>query len=100
MAAHPDALDHAPRPISLTDARGRLMQLPAQLAEEPNTTLEVTRRGEPVLAIMSWQLYESLIVTLLVLGDHELMNALKASLADIAAGRTFSTDEVRRQLAP
>ena len=99
MISDAEAVTPAPKAISISEARNQLMQLGERLADEPNTTFEVTRRGEPVLAIMNWELYESIIETLLVLGDGDLMAALQASLADIESGRTYSADEVRERLA-
>jgi PHD/YefM family antitoxin component YafN of YafNO toxin-antitoxin module len=42
--------------------------------------------------------YESLIETLEVLSDHELMAALEESDEDTAAGRLIPWDEVKRDL--
>ena len=49
-----------PREIPITTARHELTSLPEQLSAEPGTTVAVTRRGKPVLAILSWELYESI----------------------------------------
>ena len=82
------------RELSMTEARTALTGLPEQLTEESDT-VAVTRRGKPVLAVLSWTLYESLVETLEVLGDAELMAALRRGLADAEAGRVVPWDEVR-----
>jgi PHD/YefM family antitoxin component YafN of YafNO toxin-antitoxin module len=46
----------------------------------------VTRRVRPVLAVMPWELYESITETLEVLSDRELMGTLRKSLADVRKG--------------
>lgn len=97
--------DHADKPssgeeldyLSISEARKRLLSLPDRLRERP-AAVAVTRREKPVLAIMPWELYESIMETLEIMGDEELMAALRQSIADVEAGRTFTMDEVGREL--
>ena len=43
-------------------ARNQLTSLPEQFAREPEPeAVEVTRRGTPVLAILPWDLYETIL---------------------------------------
>ena len=49
--------------IPITEARHELTSLPERLAKTPGA-VAVTRRGKAVLAIMPWDLYESLVETL------------------------------------
>jgi antitoxin YefM len=58
----------------------------------------VTRRGKPVLAVMPWELYDSITESLEILSDEKLMKSLRKSLQEFRKGRTFSTAEVRRRL--
>lgn len=83
--------------LPMTRARHELTTLPERLAEKPGA-VAVTRRGEPVLAIMPWDFYESLIETLEVLGDDELMAALRQSLEEIERGETLAWESVRAEL--
>lgn len=46
--------------IPITAARHELTSLPEKLAEE-GSTLAITRRGKPVLAVMTWQHYEAIL---------------------------------------
>lgn len=87
----------AVRELSMTQARNQLTTLPERLAVEPDT-VAVTRRGRPVLAVMPWELYESLVETLEVLGDGELMEGLRRGLAEAEAGETLAWDEAKAQL--
>lgn len=83
--------------LSISEARKRLLSLPDRLREKPEA-IAVTRREKPVLAIMPWELYESIMETLEIMGDEKLMAALRQSIADVEAGRTFTMDEVGREL--
>jgi antitoxin YefM len=83
--------------IPITDARHALTSLPGRLAEEPGA-VAITRRGKPVLAIMPWDLYESLVETLEVLGDADLMAALRQSIQEAEAGQTLRWEDVKRNL--
>ena len=87
------------RKLQLVEARARLTRLPEELKEENRmSTAAVTRNGEPVLAIMPWELYEGLIETMEILADHSLMKALKESLEDVKKGETHSEEEVKKEL--
>lgn len=88
-----DELDY----LSITEARRKLPSLPDMLREKPEA-IAITRREKPVLAIMPWDLYESIIETLDIMGDSELMSALRQGIKDVEAGRTFTTEEIRREL--
>ena len=58
----------------------------------------VTKRGKPVLALLPWDLYESLVETLEILGDQTLMGALRKSIKEARAGRTIPWEKVKRDL--
>lgn len=83
--------------IPITVARHEITSLPKRLAKEPGA-VAVTRRGKPVLAIMPWDLYESIVETLEIMGDKDLMAALRQGLKDIAEGRTYSMEEIEREI--
>jgi len=83
--------------ISITAARRELTSLPERLAKEPGA-IAVTRRGKPVLAIMPWELYESIVETLEIMGDPELMAAIRQGIKDFEEGKTFSRETVKAEL--
>ena len=85
------------REMSITEARHALTSLPERLVED-SATLAVTRRGKPVLAVMRWDLYESIVETLEIMGDNELMADLRQGIKEIDAGRSISWKEARREL--
>lgn len=83
--------------LTITKARDVLTTLPERLAREPEA-VTVTRRGEPVLAILPWELYETLEETLEVLGDEELTAALRRSLREAEAAETIPWETVKADL--
>jgi antitoxin YefM len=83
--------------IPIIKARDRLTSLPEELSEEPGA-IAVTRRGEPVLAILPWGLYESIVETLEILSDEELMGALRQSIKEVSEGDTVSWDRAKQEL--
>jgi prevent-host-death family protein len=85
------------REIPIAKARNELMTLPEKLAEN-RATVAVTRRGKPVLAVMPWELYESIIETLEIMGDQELMASLKLAIKEVAQGKTVPWEQVKKEL--
>lgn len=84
--------------MTISAARERLTRLPEDFAQGGAKSIAVTRRGEPVLAVMPWELYESIVETLEILGDEEMMAALRRSIEEIRARRGRTSDELRRRL--
>lgn len=83
--------------LSITEARERLTRLPDELAAS-HETLAITRHNQPVLAVLPWDLYEAILETLEVMSEPETMAALRQSVADVAAGRAISLDDLRTEL--
>lgn len=86
-----------PKDISITEARQEITTLPERLAKDPGA-VAITRRGKPVLAIMPWELYESIVETLEILSDEELMKALRKSIDEARQGNLVSWDTVKKGL--
>ena len=85
--------------MQIIEARNKLTTLPEELEREPEIgAIAVTRHGKPVLAIMSWELYETIIETLEIMSDPELMAAIRKGIQDIKEGRTHSMEQVKREL--
>src|SRR6266436_8805386 len=83
--------------IPITEARHELTSLPERLAAAPGA-VAVTRRGKPVLAVMPWELYESIIETLEIMGDQQLMASLRSAIEEVAEGKTIPWEQVKREL--
>jgi prevent-host-death family protein len=80
--------------LTMVAARRELTKLPERLNERP-VTVAVTRRGRPVLAIMSWEDYEAVVETLEILGDEQAMDLLRRSLAEVKEGRAIGWEEAK-----
>ena len=83
--------------ISIVKARAMLTQLPELLAEE-NRAVALTRRGKPVLALMPWELFQSVIETLEIMGDAEMMDALRRGIRDAQEGNLVPLEKVKGEL--
>ncbi len=85
------------RSLPMAEARKQLTNLPEQLAEQ-RRALAVTRHGTPVLAVMTWELYEAIEETLEIMGDPELMAALKESIQEADDGKLIPLADVMVEL--
>jgi antitoxin (DNA-binding transcriptional repressor) of toxin-antitoxin stability system len=47
--------------LTIRQARQALLDLPERLAQASDKTVSITRHGRPVLALLPWELYESII---------------------------------------
>jgi antitoxin YefM len=84
--------------LGMMEARKKLTQLPEELRRGVSKTVAVYRHGDPVLAIIPWDLYEGMIETLDIVGDPATMKALKRALGDVRKGRLSTTAPLRRSL--
>lgn len=83
--------------IPITEARHELTSLPERLAENPGT-IAITRRGKPVLAVMPWDLYESIMETLEILSDEDSMVLLRQGINEMKAGGGIPWEHAREEL--
>lgn len=65
--------------MPLAEAQEVLAQLPERLAQGKQP-LALTRSGNPVLAVLPWALFESLVETLEIISDPSLMEAIQDDL--------------------
>ena len=85
--------------LPIANARNRLMSLPEHFEENPALEyVTVTRRGNPVLAILPWELFDSITETLEILADPDLMSSLRQSIKEIQEGKTEEWDTVKAEL--
>ena len=80
--------------MNMIQARRELTRLPEKLAAQP-ATVTVTRRGKPVLAIMTWEDYEAIWETLAILSDADAVDQLRRSIQDLKEGKTNGWDEAK-----
>jgi PHD/YefM family antitoxin component YafN of YafNO toxin-antitoxin module len=85
--------------LPIGEARQLLNKLPEQLGEDPESgALSISRRGTPVLAVLSWDLYQSIIETLEILGDEQLTESIRQGIKEIEAGKGIPWDEAKATL--
>ncbi|MBI4749234.1 MAG: type II toxin-antitoxin system Phd/YefM family antitoxin [Acidobacteria bacterium] len=88
-----------PLTLTMDEACNRLSDLPEQFAQSPEMgTLAITQHGKPVLAVMSWELYESLIETMEILSDPELMANIRQGIREIEEGKGIPFEQVKQEL--
>lgn len=87
------------RTLSMAEARNKLTQLPDEFAQDSeDRAVTVTRHGRPVLAIMPYELYDSIVETLEVMSDPELVAALRQSVREAAQGETIPWETAKTRL--
>jgi antitoxin YefM len=82
---------------SISEIREEITRLPEHFVQEPEA-ITVTRHGKPVMAILSWDLYESLMETIEVMSDAELMAAFRQGVQELAEGKGRPWEEVKKDL--
>ena len=85
------------RTLSISEVRNNLTRFPERLKNDPEP-VEITQRGKPVMALMSWDLFESLVETMEVMADEDAMKSLRKSIRDVKEGRTYTTREMEKRL--
>lgn len=84
------------RSMPITEARDKLTSLHREL-EGTGNTIAVTNRGNPVLAVMNWDLYESILETLEIMSDPDLVKNLRKSIKEAKAGKTVSLEDAEKE---
>jgi PHD/YefM family antitoxin component YafN of YafNO toxin-antitoxin module len=83
------------RKIPIGEAAEEITNLATKLPKK-REVVALTRNGRPVLALMSWERYESIMETLDIMSDQDLMAALRLSAQQVADGRTVPWEHVKR----
>ena len=85
--------------MPMVEARQKLTTLPEDFERTPEGgAVAVTRRGKPVLAVLSWDFYESLVETLEIAGDEQLLLSLRKAIKEAEAGKTLPWTKVKKRL--
>lgn len=85
--------------LPMMEARRKLTSLPEELeGRMEDNAVAVTRRGKPVLAIMTWELFEAIYETLEIMGDEQLMTSLRQGIREAREGKTVSWDAARKEI--
>jgi antitoxin YefM len=84
--------------LTTVDARRKLTKLPEELWNNP-ATIAVTRRGKPVLAIMTWEDYQSILETMEILSDDKAVEQLRRSIKEVKGGKTIPWKEAKARIS-
>ncbi len=85
--------------VSISKARARLPALSKQMSKAGRPeALAITQRGKLVLALLNWEFYESLIETLEIMGDQELMAALRQGSQEAKQGKRIPWKAAKKKL--
>ncbi len=83
--------------LTTLDARRELTRLPEKLEANP-ATVAVTRRGKPVLAIMTWEDYQAILETLEILSNDEAVEQLRRSIKEVREGKQIPWKDAKARL--
>ena len=86
------------RELPITEARTKLTQIANDLVDSQDT-VTVTNRGKPMMTLIGYEMYESIMESLEIMSDPELMAQLRQSLREARSGDVIGLDEVERDLA-
>ena len=79
--------------MPVTRFKRELLEILKDMKDE-DSTITVTRNGEPVGVIMTPYRYDAMVETIEILADKDVMAALGRSAADFEAGRVHPDDDV------
>jgi len=90
--------------LSISEVQKEITRLPEHFAEELGA-VTVTRYGKPVLAILPFNTYKSLLEiievlqeTLEILQDEKLMTAFRESVKALQSGEMVDWEDAKREL--
>lgn len=84
--------------VGISNARSRLTRLPEEVSGK-NSVMRITSNRQPVLALLSWELFDAMVETLELLADTELMAMLAKSEGEIQKGKAISWEDAKAELA-
>jgi len=85
------------RTVTLKELRPRLPKIVDEIDSRMDRFI-VTKRGKPLVLMMSIDDYESLLETLSVLSDPALVKRIKAAEKDVKKGRVKALDKLEKEL--
>ena len=84
------------RTVAISEAKTKLSQFVDEVYKTQDN-ITISKDGEPETVLISVQEYESLIETLNVLSDPELMEAIRISEEEMKAGKCVSLEQLKRE---
>lgn len=83
--------------LPLAEVRANLSKLVDE-AVRTHARVEVTRQGRRAAVILSAEDYDSIMETLAILSDQELMREVRAAEVEAERGEVFTIDEVTEEM--
>ena len=84
--------------LPITEARAKLTQIANDLVDSQDT-VTVTNRGKPMMTLIGYEMYESIMESLEIMGDPALIAQLRQSLQEARSGDVIGLDQVERELS-
>lgn len=84
--------------VGISKARSRLTRLSDE-GSGKKSVMRITSNKKPVLALLSWELFDSMVETLETLADTELMAMLAKSEKEVQEGKAISWDDAKADLS-
>ena len=81
--------------MPIAQARSKLTSLPRELHNQDTVT--ITSRGKPVLAVIPWELFESITETLEIMGDSNLMKLVRQGIKELKQGKGIPWNRAKKQ---
>ena len=88
-----DMMNHISETIPASKAKTYFSQLLRRMREQ-HESFAITQRGKIEGVLLSIEEYESLIETLEILSDRELVKSIERGLKDVKAGRVYPLKDV------
>jgi antitoxin YefM len=85
--------------IPISHARARLLRLAEELAADPSRdAIALTKHGQPLLALMPWDLYQTVTETLEILSDPDEIERFRSGLQDLKDNCSLPWEEAKAEL--
>ena len=84
--------------LNATEARRRFLGLIETFEKDPGAVHKIEKHGHPAAVLLSMDLYESMLETMDILGNEEIMKQLRRSAKDVSGGETIPWEEARKRL--
>ena len=84
--------------MTLTRARNELLKVAEETERRPDQVVEVFKRGQKVMVMLSAEVYESIVETLEVMADEKTYAKLRRAIREIETGKGIYWDVARKEL--
>ena len=85
-----------PKYLTIAEAQTQLAELSDRLDDEPAI---ITKDGKPVMITFGMEQFESLMETIEIISDRELMADLKQGIQEAQQGKTVTLEELKIDLS-